>query len=154
MRLEITRRSDLAVRSLVALARHDGRMKASALADAVGATSGFVPQVLSPLVRAGWVTSDPGPTGGYTLARSLEHVSVLDVVEAVEGPTDQGRCVVTGGACAVGGTCAMHTAWARAREVLLTTLGDLPLSSLVDAGGAGGTIAAVGGASPRPQGGR
>lgn len=130
MRLEITRRADLAVRALVALADHDGRMKGAELADAVGATSGFLPQAVQPLVRAGWVASDPGPTGGYRAVVALDDVTVLDVVEAVEGPTDQGRCVVTGGACAVEGTCAMHTAWARARDVLLETLGGLPLSAV------------------------
>lgn len=37
--------------------------------------------------------SEPGPTGGYVVTIDLAEVSVLDVIESVEGPTDTGRCV-------------------------------------------------------------
>ncbi|MFP5489460.1 MAG: Rrf2 family transcriptional regulator, partial [Acidimicrobiia bacterium] len=79
MRLEVTRKSDLAVRSLQALDEGRGRMKGPELAAAVGSTPGFVSQVLTPLVRAGWVRSDPGTSGGYSLVADLEHVTVLQV---------------------------------------------------------------------------
>lgn len=63
MRLEITRKSDLATRAMIALARFATKTKASQLADAVGTTTGFLSQVMTPLVAKGWVRSDPGPTG-------------------------------------------------------------------------------------------
>ena len=59
MRLEITRRAELAVRALAELAKVDGHCKAAELAEALGTTTGFVPQVLGPLVKAGWVASNP-----------------------------------------------------------------------------------------------
>jgi Rrf2 family protein len=122
MRLEVTRKSDLAVRALRSLADDGGRMKGPALAEAVGSTSGFVPQVLNPLVRRGWVRSDPGPTGGYSLAVDLASVSVLAVIEAIEGPTDSGRCVLADRPCNEAGTCALHVPWLRARAQLLAEL--------------------------------
>lgn len=122
MRLEVTRKSDLAVRALRVLAETPGRMKGPALAEAVGSTSGFVSQVLNPLVRNGWVRSDPGPTGGYSLAVDLASVSVLAVIEAIEGPTDTGRCVLVDRPCNETGTCALHGAWLRARGHLLREL--------------------------------
>jgi DNA-binding IscR family transcriptional regulator len=70
------------------LAGVSGRVKAPALAEAVQSTSGFLSQVMNPLVRQGWVTSDPGPADGYSLAVDLGSVSVLAVIEAIEGPTD------------------------------------------------------------------
>ncbi|MGY6499451.1 MAG: RrF2 family transcriptional regulator [Acidimicrobiales bacterium] len=124
MRLEVTRKSDLAVRVLRALAADtDGRVKGPRLAELVDSTPGFVAQVVTPLVRAGWVRSDPGPTGGYTLTVPVSQISVLDVVEAVEGPTDTGRCVLVDRGCDEAGTCALHTAWVRARTHLLRELG-------------------------------
>ena len=99
MRLEVTRKSDLAVRALRVLAQSSSRMKGPALAEAVDTTSGFVSQVLNPLVRQGWVRSDPGPSGGYALAADLDSLSVLDVIEAIEGPTDSGRCVLADRDC-------------------------------------------------------
>ena len=122
MRLEVTRKSDLGVRALRSLAETGGRVKGPALADAVGSTSGFVSQVLTPLVRAGWVRSDPGPSGGYSLAVDLGSVSVLAVIEAIEGPTDSGRCVLADRPCNEAGTCALHVPWLRARAQLLREL--------------------------------
>ena len=129
MRLEITRRTDLATRALLALdpAR---RTKAAALADAVGTTAGFLSQAVSPLVARGWVGSDPGPTGGYRLLVDLEDVSVLDVIEAVEGPTDDGRCVLEDRPCAAQGPCALHQPWVHARAELLARLAATPLATL------------------------
>ena len=122
MRLEVTRKSDLAVRALRVLAETRGRVKGPTLADAVGSTPGFVAQVLNPLVRQGWVRSDPGPSGGYSLAAGLESVSVLAVIEAIEGPTDSGRCVLADRPCSETGTCALHVPWTRARAQLLQEL--------------------------------
>lgn len=122
MRLEVTRKSDLAVRALQALAETPTRLKGPALANAVGSTSGFVSQVLTPLVRAGWVRSEPGPSGGYSLVADLDDITVLQVIETIEGPTDSGRCVLADRPCNEGGTCALHGPWLQARSQLLDQL--------------------------------
>ncbi len=121
MRLEITRKSDLAVRALCALDTR-GRMKGSELADLVGSSRGFMAQVMTPLVHAGWVDSDPGPNGGYRLETTLQKLSMLDVIEAIEGPTDNGRCALSGGPCPTSENCALHEAWVPARQALLERL--------------------------------
>jgi Rrf2 family protein len=97
-------------------------VKGPELAAMVGSTSGFVSQVLTPLVRAGWVRSDPGPTGGYSLTAHLDDVSVLAVIETIEGPTDSGRCVLADRPCDERGTCALHVPWLRARAQLRAQL--------------------------------
>jgi Rrf2 family transcriptional regulator, iron-sulfur cluster assembly transcription factor len=130
MRLEITRRAELAVRALAVLGRADGRVKAAELAEAVGTTVAFVPQIVAPLVRAGWVGSDPGPTGGYVGRVELEDVSVLAVIEAVDGATDAGRCVVAERLCDGGAPCALHAAWSRARRELVGVLGGTTVASV------------------------
>lgn len=110
------------MRALRVLGLAPSRTKGPALAEAVGSTSGFVSQVLNPLVRLGWVRSDPGPSGGYLLAADLDSLSILDVIEAIEGPTDSGRCVLADRACNEVGTCALHVPWLRARAQLLSEL--------------------------------
>lgn len=132
MRLEITRRSELAVRALRVL-DGEGRVKGAELAERLGTTAGFVPQILTALVRRGWVRSDPGPTGGYALDVPLSTVSVLDVIEAVEGPTDTGRCVLVGRPCNEAGTCALHVPWGRARAELMRELDATPVAEAVTA---------------------
>lgn len=118
------------MRALRVLADASERVKGPVLAEAVGSTSGFVSQVLNPLVREGWVRSDPGPSGGYSLATDLDSVSVLAVIEAIEGPTDGGRCVLADRPCNESGTCALHVPWLRARAQLLS---ELDATSVADA---------------------
>jgi Rrf2 family protein len=132
VRLEITRRADLAVRAMGVLGATPDRLKAPALAEALGTTVGFVSQVMAPLVKAGWVRSDPGPTGGYALRAPLAGVSVLDVIEATDGPTDTGRCVVADRPCNAVEPCALHEGWTLARAELLATLATTPLTPLVE----------------------
>ncbi len=133
MRLEVTRKSDLAVRSLHVLAASADRLKGPALAEAVESTSGFVSQVLTPLVRAGWVRSDPGPSGGYSLIADLDEISVLAVIEAIEGPTNSGRCVMADRPCDEAGTCALHVPWLRARSELRTLLDAMSVAEAAEA---------------------
>lgn len=130
MRLEITQRADLAVRALVLLERSPLRLKSADLAYALGTTAGFVPHVMGPLVHAGWVRSLPGPTGGYELTDDLDGLSVLEIVEEIDGPTDTGRCVVADRPCDAADPCALHVAWGRARRELIESLAATPLAAL------------------------
>jgi Rrf2 family protein len=134
MRLEITRRADLAVRAMVVLGEAEGLVKASVLAEELDATPGFVPQVIGPLVKVGWVRSEPGPTGGYASSVDLADVSVLAVIEAVDGVTDDGRCVVADRVCNGSAPCSLHAAWSRARNELVGVLGATTLSDVANDG--------------------
>ncbi len=124
MRLEITRRADLAVRALRALQPPGVRRTAGDLAGDLDTTAGFLAQAMTPLVRAGWVGSVPGPGGGY-VARDAGP-TLLAVLEAVDGPTINGQCVVAGHPCRDDDPCALHHAWLTARAALLDTLAATP----------------------------
>ena len=130
MRLEITRRSDLATRALIELDRLGRRTKSAELAEAIGTTPGFLSQAMTPLATKGWVRSEPGPSGGYVLTAKLADVSVLDVIEAIEGPSDGGRCVLEDRPCGDDGPCALHLPWQRARTQLLDELSNSTLAEL------------------------
>lgn len=130
MRLEVTRKSDLATKAVIELNSLGRKTKAAELAKRVGTTPGFLSQVLTPLVASGWVRSEPGPTGGYSVIADMTTISVVDVIEAVEGPTDSGRCVLEDRSCSDAAPCVMHHAWTRARKTLLDDLRKIPLSKL------------------------
>lgn len=103
-------------------------MQAKELAEDLQSTPSFVPHVLRPLVRAGWVSSEPGRNGGYRLATALSDRSVLDLVELIEGPTEDGRCVISDGPCPGETRCALHDAWTSARRTLRDRLDASPIS--------------------------
>lgn len=117
MKLVPTRRTDYAIRALVYLAAApERRRKAAEIASGMDIPKGFLHQVLQELQRAELVESMPGPTGGYALARSPEAISLLEVVETLEGPLDDGGCALRGGPCHWDAVCALHWVWASARE--------------------------------------
>ena len=70
----------------------DGVLPASALADYHGVSTSYLLKHLQALARDGILLSMPGPSGGYRLARALEHISLLDIVLAVEGREPAFRC--------------------------------------------------------------
>lgn len=123
MRLELTRKTDLALQALQRLVGGGGRHKGGALADALGTTAGFLAQVLTPLARAGWVRSVPGPHGGYEATAAARDVSVLELIEAIEGPVRDDACVLRPQPCPAEVPCALHDAWVPARDALVSTLG-------------------------------
>jgi Rrf2 family protein len=122
MDLRFSRRTYLAMRALRELHTAEDQLSGTALAEKIETTSPFLPQVLGPLVKAGWVESQPGPGGGYRLAVSLDDVSLLEVVETVEGPTETGQCVLRDGPCPGTESCAVHEAWQSAKAELKARL--------------------------------
>jgi len=131
MRLELTKRGDYAVRAMIALVRGDGeRLSARRIADAMEIPARFLPQVLADLHRAGLVAAAPGRTGGYLLARDAADISLLDVIEAVEGDSRRRTCVLRGGPCGRDGTCDVHDVFFAGQEALLTTFAGATMASL------------------------
>ncbi len=126
MKLELKPRTDLTLRTLAALT--DGkRWRAAQLAEHVGTTAAYIAHIVGPLTKAGWLHSAPGPTGGHRLIADLDTVSLLDVIEAVEGPTDDGRCVMANRPCPAPEPCAIHDTWLRARTALTDELASTSL---------------------------
>jgi Rrf2 family iron-sulfur cluster assembly transcriptional regulator len=131
MRLELTKRGDYAVRAMIALARGNGeRLSARRIADAMEIPVRFLPQVLGDLQRAGLVAAAPGRSGGYRLARGAEGISLLEVIEAVEGDSRRRSCVLRGGPCGRDGTCDVHEVFFAGQEALLATFAGATLADL------------------------
>jgi len=103
-------------------------MRAADMAPELGTTSQYLPQVLRPMVQAGWIDSEPGPTGGYRVAAGFEDHSLLDLVELIEGSTDTRSCVFKAGLCEEQNHCAMHIPWVEVRTALVERLAQIPLS--------------------------
>lgn len=133
MRLELTRRGDYAVRAMLALARH-GRerepLSARRIAEGMAIPERFLPQVMGDLARAGLVEASPGRNGGYRLSRRADEVSLLDVVEAIEGDSRRKTCVLRGGPCGHDGTCDVHDVFFAAQDAMLHTLRTATLADL------------------------
>jgi Rrf2 family iron-sulfur cluster assembly transcriptional regulator len=125
MELVLKRQTHLALLAFDVLRTEPARVSRADLAHRIGTTVNYLPQVMRPLIEAGWVGSQRGPDGGYQLL--ADDVTLLEVVEAVEGPLG-GRCVLSGGACPGDEACPFHTIWSQVQEGLRDQLGDHPLA--------------------------
>ena len=128
MRLDLNKRTDLAMRAMQELCVRETRVPGPELAEALETTRQYLPQIMNPIVKARWVRSTLGPHGGYKLLVPLEEISVVALIEAMEGPTDNGTCVLTGEVCPRDRLCALHGAWQHARDVLVRELDQMTLA--------------------------
>lgn len=132
MRLELTKRGDYAVRAMLALARGSGNglLSARRIADAMVIPVRFLPQVLADLQRADLVEAAPGRAGGYRLARDARSITLLDVIEAVEGDVRRESCALRGGPCGLIDTCEVHDVLFAGQEALRDTFAACTLAGL------------------------
>jgi len=77
---------------LLAALPRAGTLPGRALAEFHGISESYLLKHLHSLTRAGIFESVPGPTGGYRLARPPDQITVLEMVEAIEGPEPAFRC--------------------------------------------------------------
>jgi Rrf2 family protein len=82
------------------------------------------------------VESVPGRNGGARLARNPEQLSMLEIIEAVDGPVALTRCVIRPGACPRDAYCVVHGFWKKAQTCLVNVLSDTKISAFC--GGADG----------------
>lgn len=130
VKLVPTRRCDYGIRALLYLARRspDELAKADEIADEMDLPRTFVPQVLQDLQRGRLVRSRPGRHGGYALARPAEEISLLDIIETLEGRLDDVECSLRGGPCHWEDVCALHWVWSEARNALADKLREATLA--------------------------
>lgn len=87
----LSKTAEYALRAVVCLAGRSGQpLPADDLAEITKAPRRYLHRVLQDLVAAGLVRSRPGPGGGYELTKSIDEITILDVVNAV-GPLERIR---------------------------------------------------------------
>jgi Rrf2 family protein len=125
VRVELTKRADYAIRTVLALARTPGDERRSVrwLAIDQRVPVRFLPRVMGDLVRAGLVEATVGRAGGYRLSKAAADIPLLEVIEAVEGDSQRRVCVLRGGPCAVDGVCDVHAVFASAQADVVRRLG-------------------------------
>lgn len=128
MDMTLSKRGDYVMRAAISLARAYEEGSYHKIREVVAETEvpqTFASQILADLVRAGLATSRAGREGGYRLSRDPSEVSVLEVIEASEGPLQAERCALGDGPCRWDAVCPLHETWSAAtvalRELLSAT---------------------------------
>ena len=132
--MQLTRAADYAIRVMVHLAGMPAGARASRgeLAAAAECPEQFLAKVLQSLTHAGLVTSHRGNTGGFELPRTQREVSLLQVIEALEGPVRLNLCLEGGEGCTRQDWCPAHPVWVQAQQALTDVLRSVSISALAE----------------------
>lgn len=134
--MKVSTRGDYASRALLSLALHDAESTPTSVRDIAlrtGLPQPYLEQILLALKGAGIVRSKRGVGGGYVLARPAEHITLAQIVSAVDGPITAGDFGAphTNGACDHEGQCVLLAVWADVSEHMRVHLQSFTLADMV-----------------------
>lgn len=130
--MQITRQADYAVRAVLYLSERGetGRVATSEIGRAQHIPITFLAKIVAQLAAAGILRSTRGAHGGVALGRPADEISLLDIVEAIDGPMLLNECVADPTLCSLGANCAVHQVWCLAQAELVERLGQTTFSQL------------------------
>ena len=114
--LQITRETDYAIRCVAYLCDRTGITMVDEIAKQKCIPKSFLAKILQKLVKAGIVKSYRGIKGGFELARTPSEISLLDIIEAVEGQVVINECAVDKKFCDFSNSCTIHPIWVDLRK--------------------------------------
>jgi Rrf2 family protein len=136
----LTSSVEYGIHCLLWLVDDDRPLSSRDLAELQGISPSFLAKIFPKLEKAGLVRASEGVRGGYRLARPPETITVLQIVDAIEGEKPlfdcqqiRGRCAVFGQAApnwATGGVCAVHAVMLKAEKSMREALDQETLASL------------------------
>jgi Rrf2 family protein len=133
--MQLTRAADYAVRVMIHMAAlpAGSRLPLGTLAAAVAVPESFLSKVLQTLTRAGLLISRRGTAGGFELMPGSAHITMLDVIQAVDGPIQLNICLHNDGGCDRVENCEAHPVWMRAQDAMTSVLRAAVIKDLANA---------------------
>ena len=130
--LRVTKLTDYATVVLTALAAVPDRVHSAAdLAERAGLEVTTVAKLLKPLAQAGLVAGFRGAHGGYRLARTASEITLIEIVEAMEGPLGMTECSIHAGVCGIESSCGIRANWRRINDVVVDALRGVTLADML-----------------------
>lgn len=105
--MQLTRQADYAMRAIIYLAANP-QARIQEIARAQYVPKEYLAKIIQKLAQAEIVTTHRGVGGGITLSRAPEEITLLDVIEAIEGPVALNSCFIRPGECPREQYCGVH----------------------------------------------
>ena len=130
--LRVTKLTDYATVVLTVLATRQGQvLSAAELAEHSGLEQPTVSKLLKPLAQAGLVEGLRGVHGGYRLSRAAADISLIQIVEAMEGPLAITECSQGESQCGIAGQCGVRSNWRLINDVVADALRGVTLAQML-----------------------
>jgi len=127
----VSTRSQYGMRALVEIALSDEPTSLKVVSERQNISQHYLEQIVAVLRRAGIVESVRGAYGGYRMARPLDEVTALEVVELMEGSLAPVACIEDEANCEHTGHCSTESLWNRVDRAVRDVLGSTTLAHLV-----------------------
>lgn len=133
----LSKTSEYALRAVLFLAREsrDTPVPAGDIATGLDVPANYLSKILHTLSRAGVVSSERGPGGGYRLARPADRMSLADVVGAFEPISPGSRCLLGQARCHDDQPCAAHERWRQVFDPVTAFFRETMVAELLEPSG-------------------
>jgi Rrf2 family protein len=133
--MQITRETDYAIRCVYYLCGKTGNVTmVDEISREMNIPKSFLAKILQKLSKASLVKSYRGVKGGFEIAKDPKEISLLDVIEAVQGPVAMNICALDETLCGFSSTCTIHPVWIEVRREVEKLLREKNFSALRVAG--------------------
>jgi Rrf2 family protein len=133
--MQITRQADYAIRAMLYIAKLKPNERASTanIAKAQQIPSSFLAKIISQLSISGLLHTSRGAKGGVMLAKTPAEISLLDVVESIDGPIALNECSTDESNCALASDCPIKSVWCDAQDELVQRLKNTNFANFIPA---------------------
>ncbi len=131
--MRVSTRAEYGLRALIDLANYygGGLVQSREIAGRQGLPEPYLNQLMTSLRRAGLVSSKRGPSGGHTLARPPEQISLREAFDVLEGTTPPWWCVETSEPdCIYAAGCSLRPVWQAINGAVTQVLDRLSLADV------------------------
>ncbi len=130
--MQLSKTGEYAVRTMIHLAAvpYGELVQISDISRQWEIPEGFLRKIVAQLSKDGLIRSQRGAGGGVRLSRPADTLTLLDVIEAVEGKVFLNKCLIAPGTCHLDLTCAVHLVWCDAQQALRRILNTKSLAEL------------------------
>lgn len=133
--MQITRQADYAIRAVLYIAKLEPNKRASTtnIAKEQQIPSSFLAKIISQLSISGLLHTSRGAKGGVMLAKPANEITLLDVVESIDGPIALNECSTAEGNCHLSDDCPIKHVWCDAQDELVHRLRNTNFASFLTA---------------------
>ncbi len=133
--MRLSQRADYAMRMMVDLAcmSNDQRTTIGEIAQRQDVPEPFMAKIASQAAVAGLTVTQRGTGGGLALGQPADGITMLQIVEAIDGPLAFNKCTFEPSRCPRFNECAMHPIWEKAQQQFKELLSNTLLSDIAQA---------------------
>ena len=131
--MKISTKGRYGLRTLMDIAVHQakGPVNLNDIAGRQGISAKYLWQIVNLLKTAGLVRGTRGPKGGYVLPRDPADITLLDVIQILEGPVSLVECVDDPAFCAHTENCVAHSVWEEVSHAVRDALRKITLAEIL-----------------------